>query len=324
MRILTFDIGGANIKRLLYDSRSKDVTSDIFYFPIWKRKDELTEFLRRKSIIADVIGITMTAELSDVFPDKASGVMHIVDACENSLSNPMYLSVDGRVIRKDEMDDPLPLAASNWVASRYHLEKNYHEGILVDVGSTTTDIIPFGPGTNPEKTDLDRLRGGQLVYTGFLRTPISAVVNKVPYKGALTRISSEYFAITADIYNVLGLLEKYSCSTPDGGGKSKRDSMRRVARHLCADLDDVGEEGIIGICEHVYQEQAMDIAEALGDVMKDSGMGDAYVCGIGSALGKRACEIARLTTHDLSALTPAHANLPCLGLAEILRDRGKV
>ncbi|MDP6460111.1 MAG: H4MPT-linked C1 transfer pathway protein, partial [Candidatus Hydrothermarchaeota archaeon] len=101
MRILTFDIGGANVKRLLYDSRREGVKSDIFYFPIWKRKDELSEFLRRKSIRADAIGVTMTAELSDAFADKASGVMYIVDACENSLGSPWYLTLDGRVIGKE-------------------------------------------------------------------------------------------------------------------------------------------------------------------------------------------------------------------------------
>jgi hypothetical protein len=250
--------------------------------------------------------------------------MHIVDACENSLGSPGYLTLDGRVIGKDEIENPLELAASNWAASRYHLEKKYREGILVDVGSTTTDIIPFGPGTKPGKTDLERLRRGQLVYTGFLRTPVSAVVKKVPYRGALTRISSEYFAITADVYNILGVLEKYSCSTPDGGGKSRRDSMRRIARHLCAALDDIDMEGIIRICDHVYQEQSMDIANALEEVVKGSGMRDAYVCGVGSALGERACEIADLKVHDLSAITPTHDNLPCLGLAELLRDLGKV
>ncbi|MDP6613370.1 MAG: hydantoinase/oxoprolinase family protein, partial [Candidatus Hydrothermarchaeota archaeon] len=233
MRILTFDIGGANVKRLLYDSRREGVKSDIFYFPIWKRKDELSEFLRRKSIRADAIGVTMTAELSDAFADKASGVMYIVDACENSLGTPWYLTLDGRVIGKGGIENPLELAASNWVASRYHLEKKYREGIFVDVGSTTTDIIPFGQRTKPGKTDLERLRMGQLVYTGFLLTPVSAVVKKVPYMGDLTRISSEYFAITADVYNILGMLGDYSCSTPDGEGKSKGDSMRRIARHLC-------------------------------------------------------------------------------------------
>lgn len=324
MRILTFDIGGANLKRLLYDSLSMEVKSDIYYFPIWERKAELEGFLREKYVQADAVGVAMTAELSDAFESREEGVRHIVAACESSLSSPWYLTVDGQVIRRNGIHNPLELAASNWVASIYYVKKEYQEGILFDVGSTTTDIIPFGAGARAGKTDLERLRKGQLVYTGFLRTPVSALVKRVPFKGAFLRISTEHFAITADIYNVLRMLGEYTCIPPDGGGKSRRDSMRRVARILCADIDDVTEKDVIEICEHVYNEQVGEIAHALGEVAEGSGLRDAYLCGVGLVLGKRACEIAGLNAHDLSALTPAHDNLPCLGLAEILRDRGKV
>jgi|TARA_B100001964_G_scaffold244384_1_gene325662 hypothetical protein len=324
MRILTFDIGGANIKRIIYDSKSQYFKSDIFYFPIWKKKDELFEFLRLKSSSANVVGVTMTAEISDTFFDNISGIMYIIDACENSFNNPLYLTINGEFVKKEDISDPLELGASNWIASKYYVEKKYTKGILLDVGSTTSDIIPFGTEIKIGKKDLERLINGQLVYTGFLRTPLSSVVKSVPYRRSLIRISTELFAITADVYNVLGMLENYSCDTPDGKGKSKIDSMRRISRHLCASLNDIKEEHILKICEYIYQVQQEDLANAISEVVKGYSFKNAYVCGIGAKLGVRACEQVGLNTHNLSGIIDGYDNLPCLGMVEMLMDFGKV
>jgi hypothetical protein len=323
MRILTWDIGGANVKRLLMNSSTEELRSDVFYFPIWRLKDELKSFLRNKDLHGDRVGITMTAELCDVFRTKKEGVESVVEACEEVFERPFYLSVEGKLLTREEIKDPLCLAASNWVASSLYLEKKYGKGVLLDVGSTTTDVIPFGfPHLRDrlkKATDLERLQQGYLVYTGFLRTPLSAITPRVIFRGKPTRISSETFAISADIYNTLGILESYRCETPDGRGKNPRDSMRRVARMLCADLKEVSKEEIRDICDYVFEKQATDIAEALKDVVGNQKQGDlkVYLCGVGIPLGLRACEIAQLPFQNLAEVTSAHENLPCLGLAEM-------
>ena len=189
----------------------------------------------------------------------------------------------------------------------------------MDCGSTTTDIIPFSDGeTLYRRTDLERLRSGQLVYTGILRTPVNAVVDAVPLDGEMVSISSEYFAITADIHNVLGLIDTddYSCETPDGKGKGRSESMRRVSRLLCANFKEIGEEALVGICEYVREKQVERIAAALNRHEQKN----AYICGAGKILAEEACTRAGLEAVDLSASTPAHDNLPGLGLAHMLLD----
>jgi hypothetical protein len=316
MRVLTWDIGGANVKRLLLDSKGS-LRSDIYYFPLWKKKERLPGFLREKKLGCDLVGVTMTAELCDIFRSKKEGVEFVVDACEEVFEKPFYLTVDGELLRAGEIRNPLILAASNWVASLCYLERRFRSGVLLDVGSTTTDIIPFGGGERA-MTDLERLQRGQLVYTGFLRTPVSAIAARVPFKGRLTRISSEAFAISADVYNVLGMLPRYGCETPDGRGKSPLDSMRRVARMLCADLDEVGEEEVRRICGYLFEKQAASIAGALSEVLEELEKPRVFGCGVGLALAARACELIRVPMHSLAGVTPAHDNLPCLGLAEML------
>lgn len=326
MRIITWDIGGANIKRLLIDFSKDELQSEIFYFPMWQRKKSLKNFLREKNMPADNVGITMTAELCDVFKTKEEGVRYVVESCEKIFEDPYYLTVDGELLRNDEIDEPLSLAASNWVASLYYLEKRFNRGILLDIGSTTTDIVPFGyPHVRrslKKATDLVRLQRGYMVYTGFLRTPLAAIARRVPFQGRLTRLASENFAISADIYNILGFLEDYRCDTPDGKGKTTVDSMRRIARMLCADLKEVGEQEVIRISEYLFERQAAEIAEAMLEMIRSQGLDDpvVYACGTGITLGMKACEKAGLSAKSLADTTPAHENLPCLGLAYMLKD----
>jgi hypothetical protein len=319
LKILTFDIGGANTKKLVMDGGK--IQSSIHYFPIWKKKDELSNFLQELGEEADAVGITLTAELSDVFDSRREGVEYVVGVCEEVFDEPFYLSVDRRLLRHREVDDPLELAAANWVASLAFLENRYHEGIMLDIGSTTTDILPFRKGEILSgKTDLERLEKGQLLYMGVLRTPVNTIVNRLPYKGKFIPISSEYFAITADVYNVLDMLNDYSCETPDGKGKGKKESLRRLARLLCSDPAELGEESLIGICEYVHQKQVEIIAEGLREISVNYGLGRVYVCGIGIKLAVEASTAAGLDYVDLSSTIETYANLPCFGLAEMLRE----
>lgn len=318
MKVLAFDIGGANTKRLAFDFDTGETVSEIFYFPFWQKKDEFTEFLSGLSEDADRVGITMTAELSDAFSTKEEGVQHIVDVCEEVFESPSYLTLERALIKADEIKNPLELAAANWLAGTYYLEREFSEGLLIDCGSTTTDIIPFGKGTNYKKTDLERLGSGQLLYMGILRTPVNTITDSVPLEGEMVPISSEYFAITADVYNILGTIDEanYSCDTPDGKDKSRSESMQRIARLLCADIDEIGEEAIVEICDYIRDKQVESISAA---IEKHEG-GNAYICGAGIALAREAGERAGLEVTDLSTITPAHDNLPCLGLAHMFNN----
>ncbi|MCP8320989.1 MAG: H4MPT-linked C1 transfer pathway protein, partial [archaeon] len=84
MKIIGWDIGGANIKATLIeikDEKAFRIKTVTHYFPIWvEGKDRLPIILNNlKKEIAedssiDAIGLTMTAELSDVYETKKEGV----------------------------------------------------------------------------------------------------------------------------------------------------------------------------------------------------------------------------------------------------------
>ena len=110
---------------------------------------------------------------------------------------------------------------------------------MLDVGSTTADVIPIAAGrvAAEGRTDLDRLLAGELVYTGALRTNLAAIAPRVPVRGRWCPVASELFAISADAHLILGHLapEVYTCPTPDGRAASVECARERVARLVCAD-----------------------------------------------------------------------------------------
>ncbi|HDY73640.1 MAG TPA: H4MPT-linked C1 transfer pathway protein [Euryarchaeota archaeon] len=320
MKIVALDIGGANTKILVWEDGKSE--SQLEYFPFWTEKQRFKDFLSSLDLDADIVAITMTAELCDVFSSKEEGAQFIADCCFEVFERPLFLTSHSDLRRHDEIKDFKTLAATNWLASKYYLEKRFDEGILVDVGSTTTDIIPFGPGASGFASDFERLKTGRLLYTGLLRTPANTIVTSVPVNGRLVPVASEYFAITADVYNILWGVD-YTCDTPDGAGKTQGDSLRRVSRLLCAEPDEVKDE-VLGICEYIHDVQVEKIAGAIENAVEDFESEEIIAAGVGRRLAIEAAKKIEIDALDLETQVDIAWNLPCLGLLELVLDSREV
>jgi probable H4MPT-linked C1 transfer pathway protein len=118
------------------------------------------------------------------------------------------------------------------------------------------------------KTDLEKLMNGELIYTGSLRTNIAAIVNFIPVRGGVARVSSELFAQSGDVHLVLGNMtgKEYTVETADGRGKTRTEAMARLARVVCADIEMLTEQEIVQIATYVYDRQIEQIVEGLSQV----------------------------------------------------------
>ena len=114
------------------------------------------------------------------------------------------------------------------------------DGLLVDIGTTTTDLVPLKSGAVAARfySDGERLAGGELIYTGAVRTPVMAVARTAPFNGRMQRIAAERFATMADVWRLVGELphDADPYPTPDRMGKSTQESAARLARMLGRDL----------------------------------------------------------------------------------------
>jgi len=262
------DIGGANTKAArLHEGTMTTLTRP---FEVWRDRGALATVLRELATEtgpADSVAITMTAELSDAFRTKREGVAFVLDAAEDALGSPRVLTTAGELVSLEAARArPLDVAAANWMATALMVASAHPDALLIDIGSTTTDIVPIAGGRVAARgrTDLDRLLAGELVYTGVLRTNLAAIAPRVPVGGAWSPVASEQFAISADVHLVLGRLEAYDCPTPDGRPATVELARERIARLVCADTEQLSADAIDAIAAFLYGEQLRQIEEAAG------------------------------------------------------------
>ena len=98
----------------------------------------------------------------------------------------------------------MDLAAANWAASAALLAREIGDCLFVDMGSTTTDLIPIRGKALAAKTDFLRLAAGDLVYMGMLRTRLDALLPQARIGGQRVLLAPEFFAIMADARLALG------------------------------------------------------------------------------------------------------------------------
>jgi probable H4MPT-linked C1 transfer pathway protein len=274
----------------------------------------------------------MTAELSDAFRDKREGVLFVMDGLAAAFpqSTAFALDSDGVLVPLPAARlRPLGFAATNWIASALYAAPLIREGILVDVGSTTTDIIPIREGrlACEGRTDLDRLVAGELVYTGALRTNPNTLASTVPVRGRPCRLAAEQFAVTADVYLILGAIDAgdYTCPTPDGRAASLAAARERLARLVCADREMLSDGEIAGIAHYLRERQLQAIGEGLLQVVSRlDGLPAIPVvpCGAGAFLASAVA--SRLGLQVLPAADlwgDAGATLPAAAAAHLLGSR---
>ncbi len=338
--VLGWDIGGANVKAVRLECRGQKIKAQraaVRPFEIWREPGNLIIVLQD---IAEELGmqghqnvaVTMTAELSDVFRTKREGVLFVLDAIEKAFSKiPIYLfNLEGRFFGLDEArKNPLQCAATNWLASALFIAVDHPDCILMDIGSTTTDIIPIQGGKviSRGRNDTQRLSSGELVYTGVLRTNPNTIVNQVPAAGRSCRVAAEYFTCMADVYLVLGQIapEGYTCPTADGKVKTIPAARDRIARLVCSDSEIMSAEEIDALARYLWEKQLQQIVDPLFQVLSglQGGFGlPLVVVGTGGFLAKEAARRLGIQTVKLGRQwgDSALAAFPALAVAYLLAE----
>jgi hypothetical protein len=311
-RVIGWDVGGANVKaaHVSVEGGRRSVLTAGRPFEIWRDKESLPDLLAviaRELPPAEETAVTMTAELSDVFRAKREGVEFVLDAVSRVSPAPLavFTTAGDFVDAAAARERPLDVAASNWMATALLLARYAPDAILVDVGSTTTDVVPIQAGrvVARGRTDPERLLASELVYTGALRTNVAAVVHAVPLWGGACPVAAEFFAIVGDVHALLGNLDPslYSCPTPDGRPPTSDFAAERLARVVCADAEMLDREEIVKIARAVAEAQVRQIAAAVFRVgRRFSPPAEAIATGLGAFLARRAAAACGLAVRDLS------------------------
>jgi probable H4MPT-linked C1 transfer pathway protein len=245
--IIGWDIGGAHVKAaVIADGEIVAVYQQPC--PLWKGLDQLTQAVN--AIMQKLDGshyrhaVTMTGELVDLFDNRDEGVKQIVQAMTKLLPGTEILIFAGQhgLLKPAQIEDwhyPL-IASANWLASASFAAQKVGDGLFVDCGSTTTDILLLNDGQVLAEgyTDYQRLISEELIYTGIVRTAVMAVAQTAQDQGKKIGLMAEYFATMADVYRVTGELNEIYDQTDsaDGAEKTQLTSARRLSRMIGCDF----------------------------------------------------------------------------------------
>ncbi|MCE9556342.1 MAG: H4MPT-linked C1 transfer pathway protein [Planctomycetes bacterium] len=326
IRWLALDIGGANIK--VADGQGFASTTA---FSLWREPARLADALRAVlagSPPADHLAVTMTGELADCFTTKAEGVQKILDALAIAADrrHTRIYRADGSLVAPAIANKTPELTASaNWHALAQFAGRFAKQGpaLVMDIGSTTTDIIPLleGKVTAAGKGDTERLIHGELVYTGVERSPLCAVISAAPWRGNQCPLAQEVFATMLDVYLTLKELpdDPASTRTADGRPATREAARDRLARAICADRTMFTAEEALTMAEAASRSQLAKIAVAAGQVAKrlPGPVDTIIISGRGEFLARRIVERMRGAARvvslseelgpDVSVCGPAHA-----------------
>jgi hypothetical protein len=282
------------------------------------------------------VGVVMTGELCDCFKTRKEGVLYLKNVVSDTFGRVKFFNTDCVFKNSFNVDrNPLSFSSTNWLASAKFISEEYKDVIFVDLGSTTTDVIPIvGGEIKANKTDFGRLKNGELIYSGILRTAIPSLLEKVKIGGEKCRTCSEVFAITADAYYLLGCITKedYTCESPNHYAftteedkkeeKSRISAMRRLARVVCSDPEEIGEDGAMCIAEQVKKAQLNELIASMERIKDRYGLEEVVLTGIGDFLTKEASFALNIDFLSLSSRygKEISAAFPAYSVAKLLEE----
>ena len=245
--IIGWDIGGAHVKAARVAPNG--AIRAVLQIPcaLWRGLAELEtaiECVISELGMATRHAVTMTGEMVDLFPNRQAGVAAIAATMHERFPTEdvsLYCGGSNFVAPDRARDEAHRIASANWRASVELIARKIDNGLFIDIGSTTTDLIaikqhiPHIIGGD----DFTRLSSGELVYTGVVRTPLMAFGEGVLFRGHAVPLMAEFFATMADVYRVLSELPTSADQHPsaDGGEKTVIASARRMARMIGRDLE---------------------------------------------------------------------------------------
>ncbi len=312
-----WDVGGAHLKFAVIDKEGNVTNVGQKATPLWKGIDNLVNALlkvQKNLPVANILhAVTTTAELTDIFTDKQSGLLEIAKCLDHQLQTGKiyyYAGSKGWFKSNDLKKNYRFVASANWHATASFTANIQDNGILIDIGSTTTDIIPFSSGKllNQGYTDYQRLSVDELVYTGIIRTPVFAIIDTILLDGVEHPVIPEFFATMADIYRLTGELDEQDdmMETADGAEKSVSASTRRLARIIGSDTE--GQNDIKNwknVASMISARQQEKINHALDKIIARSNMknnNNIVGAGAGRFLAKKLARVRGLKYVDFADL----------------------
>lgn len=245
--VIGWDVGGAHLKAARVE---RGLLTDVMQVPctLWKGIEAIDAALASVHACWPQArearhGVTMTGEMADLFPDREAGVVALVERLAHGLGGRAVFFAESAWLNPAQaMFEWARVASANWLATAAWIAQRIDSALLLDIGSTTTDIVPIRNGAVAAvgRSDAARLATGELVYQGVVRTPLCALLQRVHFRAAECNVMNEWFATSADVYRLTEELDPGhdQHDTADHRGKDRVSTCARLARMIGRDARD--------------------------------------------------------------------------------------
>lgn len=280
--VVGWDLGGAHLKAARVGASGAVEQVLQLPCPLWQGLGQLEAALDRALPAlgdASVHAVTMTGEMVDLFADRPEGVARLLGVLRERLPDAamrIYAGAAGFLDLEQAAAEAGRIASANWLATATLVAARVPAALLVDIGSTTTDLVPVLAGRVCARgwDDPGRLVAGELVYTGVVRTPVMAIAERMPFAGEWVPVMAEHFATTADVHRLTGRLPPDADQHPaaDGGPKTESGSARRLARMIGRDSGVAPLAAWRGLAAWLAEVQLRRIEDACRRVLSRAGL----------------------------------------------------
>lgn len=291
-----WDIGGAHLKVARCDQHGRLLHVLELPCPLWRGVDALRKALRdamaQLGNSEDLHYVTMTGELADIFPDRATGVKQILSSLQEYIvaDRLTVFSTQGWLSCEEAVHDWQQVASVNWLATARYAALRYPDALMIDTGTTTTDIIPIHHGKPCPTgfTDLARQQSGELCYSGAVRTPLNMLCQSVWFEGTTISLAREVFASTADCWRLLGQLDATAIADQSADGQDWQlpACQQRLARLLGTDADNAGPAQWRVVAGQFAEKQIQLLTDSCWQVLSAQSALDAEAPVIGAGIGR--------------------------------------
>ena len=287
-----WDAGGAHLKGCRLTGGMADGGEAAQWLcPLWQGLQRLTQALATAALCWPDLraahathALTMSGEMVDAFADRQAGVQAIAGQFAAALAPArvyVYAGDAGWLAPGEAGNAWRAVASANWLALAQHAALSSppgRAGVVVDIGSTTSDLMAFADGSvlTRARSDAERMASGELVYQGVVRTPLCALGPAVRWQGRDWPLVNEFFATMADVYRLCGGLDPAHDLQPtaDQAGKDPAATRRRLARMLGLDAHEAADQAWQALAEAWRERQLQDLAAALQGVLTMHGLGE--------------------------------------------------
>lgn len=288
--LLGIDIGGSNTKFALFDDSKGFVefgtllsfaegVRSIDFIPLHLSKElgkSVNELCRKHGIKKKGLSVCVTSTAPIMYRSIREGVGIVIDVAESIFDEPYFLNMHGSFHDKGTAKKhPFEIACREYVGTWYLLSKVLkllENGVFVDVGTTSTSIVPVKNWNlihlNDEDRIYNRLLTSEGIWSGAVYSPVSSIVKKVPLEDGMANISG-FPVFTGEIYYYLKYLKLKDIKGIEHQ-KGLQVYDRRIAMNEIASL--VLARGMLRkgdverISRYIFEKQVEDICKGIQDV----------------------------------------------------------